>query len=101
MPATRVDRETVARLLVGTGLIGHALFLPLSIAGTQIALGVVAAGLLLHRPASLRTLLDWPALAFVLSAIASDLLSPYGIPALASATLWRALIGFFIVSWGL
>ena len=97
----RLERRNVARALVGAGLIGHACFLPISIAGTQIALGVAAAGLLLDLPKPLRSPLDWPALAFVLAAAGSDLLSPYGWPQLAAATLWRALLGFFIVFHGL
>ena len=75
--------------------------MPISIAGMQIALGVAAAGLLLDLPRPLRTPLDWPLLALLLVAVASDLLSPYGVPRLAEATLWRSALGFFIVAHGL
>jgi O-antigen ligase len=96
-----LDRSKIATALVFAGLAGHAFFAPVSIAGMQIALGVAAAGLLLdwRRPA--RTPLDWPALAFVGVAIASDLLSPYGAPPVEFATLWRSLLGFFVVAQGL
>src|SRR5882762_3765377 len=67
----------------------------------QIALGIAAAGVLLLPVRPLRTALDWPVLAFVGIAIASDLLSPYGAPALAETTLWRSVIGFFVVAHGL
>jgi len=96
-----VDRRKIAATLAYAGLAGHAFFVPVSIAGMQIALGVAAAGLLLSPPRPLRTALDWPVLAFVGIAIASDLLSPYGAPALAEATLWRSAIGFFVVAHGL
>ena len=98
---SRLDRHYIGRMLVGAGLIGHAVFLPISIAGTQIALGVAAVGLLLFPPRPFRTPLDWPVFAFVLIAICSDFLSPYGMPGLAAATLWRAVLGFFIVAHGL
>lgn len=90
--------------LVTAGLLAHALLVPISIAGMQIALGVAAVGLLLAavggaRP--VRTPLDWPLLAFVAVAIASDVLSSYGAPTLSFATLWRAALGFWIVAQGL
>jgi putative inorganic carbon (HCO3(-)) transporter len=96
-----LDRRKIAAALVAAGLAGHAFFAPVSIAGMQIALAVAAAGLLLdwRRPA--RTPLDWPILAFVAAAVASDLLSRYGPPPLAFATLWRSAIGFFLVAQGL
>ena len=43
-----LDRRKVAVLLVTLGLVGHAFFVPISIAGMQIALAVAAAGLLLE-----------------------------------------------------
>jgi hypothetical protein len=96
-----LDRRRIASLLVATGLAGHAFFVPISIAGMQIALGVAAAGLLLFWVRPSRTPLDWPALSFVAIAIASDLFSPYGPPPLESATLWRSLLGFYVVAQGL
>lgn len=102
MYAPALDRRKTAAALVLLGLAGHAFFLSVSIAGTQIALAVAVLGLLaggLPRP--LRTPLDLPILAFVAVAIASDLLSPYGPPDLAFATLWRAAIGFYVVLHGL
>jgi putative inorganic carbon (HCO3(-)) transporter len=96
-----LNRRSFATALVAAGLAGHAFFVPISIAGTQIALGVALVGLVLDPPKPLRSPLDWPALAFVLICVASDLLSPYGPPSLAFATLWRALIGFFVVFHGL
>jgi O-antigen ligase len=42
-----------------------------------------------------------PILAFVAVAAASDLLSPYGPPPLEFATLWRSVLGFFLVAQGL
>ena len=78
-----MDRQKIAATLAYAGLAGHAFFVPVSIAGTQIALGIAAAGLLLAPVRPLRTALDWPALAFVAFAIASDLFSPYGAPGLA------------------
>ena len=96
-----LDRKRVAAALVAAGLAGHAFFLPVSIAGMQIGLGVAAAGLLLDLPRPLRTPLDLPVAAFVLVAIASDLWSPYGAPELSQATLWRAAAGFFVVAHGI
>src|SRR5436190_884944 len=93
-----LDRRKIAGALAFAGLAAHAFFLPISIAGMQIALAVAGAGLLIRLPRPLRTPLDLPALAFVAVAIASDVLSPYGSPGLASATLWRSLLGFFVVA---
>lgn len=96
-----MDRRKAALLLVYAGLAGHAFFVPISIAGMQIALGVAAAGLLLAWPRPLRTALDAPVLALVGLAILSDLWAPDGPPPLAYATLWRAVLGFFVVAHGL
>lgn len=101
MYGAALDRRKVAYLLAYAGLAGHAFFVPISIAGMQIALAVAAAGVLLAPPKPLRTALDWPILAFVAIAIASDLLSVEGPPDLAYATLWRSAIGFFVVAHGL
>jgi O-antigen ligase len=95
-----LDRRKIATWLVTAGLGAHAFFAPISIAGMQIALAVAAAGLLLAWPAPQRTPLDWPIAAFVLVCIVSDLLSPYGPPTLAFATLWRSVIGFYLVVYG-
>ena len=94
-------RRKAALLLVYAGLAGHAFFVPISIAGMQIALGVAAAGLLLALPRPLRTALDVPVLAFVGLAVLSDLWAPGGAPPLAYATLWRSVLGFFVVAHGL
>jgi O-antigen ligase len=96
-----LDRPKIAAALVFAGLAGHAFFVPISIAGMQIALAVAALGLLLDLPRPARTPLDLPILALVLVAVASDLLSPYGPPGLAEATLWRSAVGFFVVAHGL
>jgi O-antigen ligase len=96
-----LDRRRIAAPLVAVGLAGHAFFVPISIAGMQIALGVAALGLILDPPRPLRTPLDLPAAVFVLVCVVSDLISPFGPPALAFATLWRALLGFFVVWHGL
>lgn len=96
-----MDRRNAALLLVYAGLAGHAFFVPISIAGMQIALGVAAAGLLLALPRPLRTPLDLPVLAFVGLAVLSELSAPGGPPPLAFATLWRSVLGFFVVAHGL
>ncbi len=93
-----MDRRKAAVLLAYAGLAGHAFFVPISIAGMQIALGVAAAGVLLSLPRPLRTPLDWPVGTFVLLAIVSDLVSAEGAPALANATLWRSALGFFVTA---
>src|SRR5437763_17109902 len=82
-----------ARALAFAGLLVHAAFCPISIAGTQIGLGIAAVGVATgiaagFRPA--RTPLDVPLLALIAVCTASDLLSPYGPPPLAFATLWRS-----------
>jgi hypothetical protein len=96
-----LDRRKTAAALVAAGLLGHAFFLSVSIAGMQIALAVAAAGLLLVPPPSLRTPLTAPIVTFVAIAAISDLISPFGPPPLAFATLWRSAIGFFVVCLGL
>jgi O-antigen ligase len=90
--------------LLWAGLCAHALFLAVSIAGMQIALGAAAAGLVLlllagHRLQ--RSPLDLPLLAFVLVAALSDLVSRHGPPTLVEATLWRSAAGFLVVYQGL
>ena len=80
--------------------------MPVSIAGMQIGLGVAAAGILLDLPRPLRTDLDLPVLAFVGIAVLSTLVSSEGLPptlnyALVHSTLWRSVVGFFIVAHGL
>lgn len=92
------------RLLVGVGLATHAAFLCVSIAGTQIGLGIAAAGLLaaaLRGWRPVRTPLDLPLLLFVGMALASDLLAPAGPPSAAMATLWRSAAGFWLLAQGL
>jgi len=96
-----LDRRKTAAALVAAGLLGHAFLLPISIAGMQIALAVAAAGVLLALPPRLRTPLDVPILAFVGLAVISDLISPFGPPPLAFATLWRSAAGYFVVALGL
>jgi O-antigen ligase len=96
-----LNRRSIAAALIAVGLAGHAFFVPISIAGMQIALGVALAGLLLDLPRPLRTPLDIPIAAFVLVCIVSDLISPFGPPPLAFATLWRSVIGYFVVTHGL
>ena len=95
-----LGRRNIAGGLVAAGLAGHAFFLPVSIAGTQIALAVAAAGLLLSWERPARTALDAPVLAFVAVALLSDFFSPYGLPSLGQMTLWRAAAGFFVAAWG-
>ncbi len=97
----RPFRQAIAIALVGAGLLGHAFFLPISIAGMQIALAVAAAGVLIAPPRPLRTVLDLPILAFVAIAVLSDLASPFGAPPLAFATLWRSAAGYFVTALGL
>jgi O-antigen ligase len=92
-----LELRKTSRLLLLAGLCAHAFFVPVSIAGMQIALGVAALGLLLSRTRPARTPLTFPLLAFVALAVVSDLISPYGPPSLAFATLWRAAAGYFIV----
>ena len=92
-----MELRKTSRLVLLCGLCAHAFFVSISIAGMQIALGVAAVGLLLLRERPARSPLHLPLLAFVALAIASDLVSPYGPPTLAFATLWRAAIGYLIV----
>jgi len=88
------------RTLAFAGVVVHAGLCPISIAGTQIGLGIAAAGIAASIAAGFRpsrTPLDAPLAALVITCIASDLLSPYGPPSLAFATLWRSALGFWIV----
>jgi len=94
-------RRMAGCALIAAGLLGHAFFLSISIAGMQIALAVAALGVLLAPPARLRTPLTAPVIVFVVLAVISDLISPVGPPPLAFATLWRPAIGFFVVALGL
>ncbi|HZR07964.1 MAG TPA: O-antigen ligase family protein [Myxococcales bacterium] len=94
-------RVRAAGVLVAAGLLGHAFFLSVSIAGMQIALAVAALGILLAPPGRLRTPLALPVIAFVVVAVISDLISPFGPPPLAFATLWRSALGYFVVALGL
>src|SRR5262249_14985584 len=48
-----------------------------------------------------RSPLDAPLLALIAIAILSDVLSPYGPPSAAFATLWRSALGFWVVYQGL
>jgi putative inorganic carbon (HCO3(-)) transporter len=96
-----LDRRKTACVLVAAGLLGHAFFLSVSIAGMQIALAVAALGVLLAPPARLRTPLAAPLIAFIVLAVISDLISPFGPPPLAFATLWRSALGYFVVALGL
>jgi O-antigen ligase len=90
--------------LCAAGLLVHAAFVPVSIAGMQIGLGIAALGIALAAAAGFRlrkTPLDLPLVALVAVALASDALSPYGFPSLSFATLWRSIAGFWIVAHGL
>jgi O-antigen ligase len=90
--------------LCETGLLVHAAFVPISIAGMQIGLGIAALGIVLAAAGGSRlrrTPLDLPLAALVVVALASDALSPYGFPSLSFATLWRSVAGFWIVANGL
>jgi O-antigen ligase len=96
--------KQAAGLLVPLGLFAHAFFCPISIAGTQIGLGIAAAGLVCAAASGWRprrTPLDVPLLAFVAVALVSDALSPFGPPTAAFATLWRSALGFWMVFHGL
>ena len=98
----RVQRA--AQVLVPSGLFAHALFCPISIAATQIGLGIAAAGLACAAIAGWRprrSPLDAPLVALVAIAVLSDVLSPYGPPSAAFATLWRSALGFWVVYQGL
>jgi O-antigen ligase len=96
-----LDRRKTAAGLVASGLLAHAFLLPVSIAGMQISLGVAALGIVLAPPRPLRVPLVAPVLVFIAVAVLSDLFSPVGAPPLAYATLWRSVIGFFVVVLGL
>ena len=96
-----VDRRKAAVLLAYAGLCAHAFFVPVSIAGMQIGLGIAAAGIALCLPKPGRTALDLPVLGFVIVALLSDLITAEGAPPLAFATLWRSALGFFVVAHGL
>ena len=90
----------LAAALCGAGLLAHALFAPLSIAGMQIGLGIAFAGLLAAavggwRPE--RTPLDLPLLALVLVCLASEAFADGGPPDWGHGTLWRSGVGFWIV----
>jgi putative inorganic carbon (hco3(-)) transporter len=92
--------KNAASVLVAAGVFAHAFFCPISIAATQIGLGIAAAGLVCAALAGWRprrSPLDVPLVALVAVAIASDALSPYGPPTAAFATLWRSALGFWIV----
>src|SRR5262249_28311825 len=98
----RVKRA--AEVLLTSGLFAHALFCPISIAATQIGLGIAAAGLICAAIAGWRprrSPLDVPLFALVAISILSDVLSPYGPPGLGFATLWRSALGFWVVYQGL
>ncbi|HEY7726060.1 MAG TPA: O-antigen ligase family protein [Anaeromyxobacteraceae bacterium] len=100
---TELPRGAGGRLALA-GLLLHSAFLPLSIAGMQIGLGVALLGLLLRRlegaPAWARSPLDLPALALAGAAAAS-----VGLAALAGlspvgwheATLWRSVLAPLVV----
>ena len=95
---TGVTQVTASRALLWAGLFAHALFLPISIAGMQIALGAAAVGLLLHLPLGWRprrTPLDLPLCALVAVALLSDLFSRYGPPPpLRSVPLLQLLLAW-------
>ena len=93
-----------AAALVPLGLFAHAFLCPVSIAGTQIGLGIAAVGLFCAGAAGFRprrSPLDAPLLALIGVSLLSDALSPYGPPSPAFATLWRSALGFWIVYHGL
>jgi O-antigen ligase len=97
----RAQALRLAAPLCTAGLFFHAAFVPVSVAAMQIGLGVAAAGLACAlaggwRPS--RTPLDLPLLGLAGCGLLSDALSPYGFPPLASATLWRSGLGFWIVA---
>jgi O-antigen ligase len=86
------------------GVVGHAVFLPISVAGTQIALAVSAGALVLLRVGGRRvwakSALDLPVLllcgAAVLSIIAAAL-TGYPPPAWREAVLWRSFLAAPVV----
>ena len=92
--------QRLAATLCGLGLVVHAAFAPISIAGMQIGLGIAAAGILAallvgFRPE--RTPLDLPLAALVAVCLASELFADGGAPDLGHLTLWRSIAGFWIV----
>jgi putative inorganic carbon (HCO3(-)) transporter len=96
-----LSRRSLATALVAFGLASHAFFVPISIAAMQIALGIAALGLLLDFEKLEAPPLDRPIIVFVAVCIASDLISPFGPPPLLFATLWRPVVGYFVVTHGL
>jgi O-antigen ligase len=91
--------ESYARALAAIGLLGFALFAPVSIAGMQIGLGVALAGVLLGAATGIRlkrTPLDLGLLLFIGAALCSTILSREGPGAPATFTLWRHVLGFWI-----
>lgn len=92
--------ESFARAVAALGLLGFALFAPVSIAGMQIGLGVSLLGILLGAAAGIRpqrTPLDLALILFVGAALGSTILSREGPGSPSTFTLWRHLIGFWIV----
>src|SRR5512143_774663 len=102
-PAPRALQRSLERLAL-VGVLAHALFLPISIAGMQIGL-VCSAGALVAlrvtgRRVWARSALDLPSLLLVGAAVAS-----LGLGALAGsppvgwheATLWRSLLAPIVV----
>jgi O-antigen ligase len=96
-----LSRRSLATALVAFGLASHAFFVPISIAAMQIALGVAVLGLLLDFEKPRQPPLDLPIIAFVAVCVLSDLISPFGPPPLAFATLWRPVVGYFVITHGL
>ena len=90
----------LAAALCGVGLLVHALFAPMSIAGMQIGLGIAFAGLLAAAASGWRperTPLDLPLLALVAVCLASEIFADGGAPDWGHGTLWRSGVGFWIV----
>jgi O-antigen ligase len=86
------------------GVLAHALFLPISIAGMQIGLGLAAAALVALRVTGrrvwARSALDLPLLILICAAVASLALGTLaGSPPVGwhEATLWRSLLAPFVV----
>ena len=99
---SRVSKqERFGRALAAIGVTGFALFAPISIAATQIALAVALAGILgcaLGGWRTQRTALDLPIAIFVAAALASTVLSREGPGSPLTFTLWRHVLGFWIAS---
>ena len=96
----RDARLRLAAVLCGAGLLAHAAFAPISIAGMQIGLGVAAAGLVAAlaggwRPQ--RTPLDLPLGALIAVCLASEIFADGGAPGWGHGTLWRSAAGYWIV----